>query len=295
MSDLPNLTEMLTVIDHGARTTEDIFTGPAWPTPHGRAFGGQVLGQALAAAGATVNPHRQLHSMHGYFLRPGDSNKPMTFDVARLHDGRSFCTRRVQVYQSGNVLMSLIASFQSPDAGLEHHLSYDMTTVPAPEELPSVWEKFAKLPAEGRAAWFLKRPFDFRHVDPDITFEATVRSHTERVWMRTREEFTAPRLLQQAALAFASDFLLAEPVVRQHGIPWSTPGLRIASLDHAMWFHRDFQVDDWLLYVLESPTSQGGRGLTHGKFYNRSGQLVASVAQEVMIRVPEAVLQEKEI
>lgn len=287
MTGVPDLTAMLGVIDSEARTHDDIFTGPALPTPHGRSFGGQVLGQALSAAGTTTPEDRELHSMHGYFLRPGDSEQRMTFEVARLYDGRSFSTRRVQAYQAGEVLMSLIASFQEPADGLEHQDPYEIGAVTPPEELPTVWEKYGHLADGGRASWVLNRPFDIRYVDPDILLDVAEPASGQRVWLRSRDMLEGGQSLHSAALAFASDYLLVEPVMRRHGIPWATPGLRAASLDHAMWFHRPFRVDDWLLYELETPTSQGGRGLTTGRFYDRDGALVASVAQEAMVRRPE--------
>ena len=287
MTAFPDLLNMLSVLDSGARTREDILTGPAFPTPHGRSFGGQVLGQAIAAAGATAPEDRLLHSMHGYFLRPGESEERMTFEVARLHDGRSFSTRRVQAYQNGEVLMSMISSFQSLDTGLEHQEPVDLTGLPEPESLPSVWERYGHLGGSGRASWMLNRPFDFRYVESDIVLDVAERVSRQRVWMRSRDTFDAPALLQSAARAVASDYRRLEPIARRHGIPWATPGMRAASLDHAMWFHRPFRVDEWLLYELESPTSQGGRGLTHGRFYNRDGELVASVSQESMIRLPK--------
>lgn len=288
MTAFPDLLAMLSVLDSGARTREDILTGPAFPTPHGRSFGGQVLGQAIAAAGTTVSEDRPLHSMHGYFLRPGESEERMTFEVARLHDGRSFSTRRVQAYQNGEVLMSMISSFQEDAPGLEHQEPADLSGLPEPESLPSVWEKYGHLGGSGRASWMLNRPFDFRYVESDIVLDVAERVSRQRVWMRSRDSFDGSPLLQCAALAFGSDYLLLEPVARRHGIPWATPGLRGASLDHAMWFHRPFRVDEWLLYELDSPTSQGGRGLAHGRFYNREGALVASVSQESMIRLPDA-------
>ncbi len=281
-----DLLTMLAVLDSGARTREDILTGPALPTPHGRSFGGQVLGQALAAAGTTTPEGRTIHSMHGYFLRPGNSSERMTFEVDRLYDGRSFSTRRVQAYQEGEVLMSLISSFQEPDSGLEHQEGVDLAGLPEPESLPSVWEKYGHLAGNGQASWVLNRPFDFRYLESDIILDVPERTNRQRVWMRSRDTLDAPPMLHAAALAFASDYLLLEPIARQHGIPWATPGMRFASLDHAMWFHRPFRVDEWLLYELDSPTAQGGRGLTHGRFYDRSGALVASVAQEGMIRLP---------
>ncbi|WP_449277195.1 acyl-CoA thioesterase [Leucobacter sp. GX24907] len=282
----PDLVTMLSVIDSGARTRHDILTGPALPTPHGRSFGGQVLGQAIAAAGTTVPEDRLIHSMHGYFLRPGDSEQRMTFEVARLHDGRSFSTRRTQAFQGGEELMAMIASFQQPSEGLEHQESFDVSGVAPPDALPTVWEKYGHLASDGHASWVLNRPFDFRYVESDIILEVAERTSRQLVWLRARDPLPDGHMMHAAALAFASDYLLLEPVARQHGVPWATPGMRGASLDHAMWFHRPFRVDEWLLYALESPSSQGGRGLAHGRFYDTSGTLVASVAQESMLRLP---------
>lgn len=280
------LLAMLSVVDTEARTREDILTGPPLPTPHGRSFGGQVIGQAIAAAGTTVPEAREIHSMHGYFLRPGSSSERMTFEVARLYDGRSFSTRRTQAYQEGVVLMSMIASFQGPEAGIDHQERLDMSAIPSPDELPTVWQKYAHLADNRRASWVLNRPFDFRYVESDIVLRVEEQASTQRLWLRARDTLPDTQIIHSAALAFASDYVLMEPVLRRHGVPWATPGLSTASLDHAMWFHRPFRADDWLLYELDSPTAQGGRGLTHGRFYNTSGDLVASVAQESMIRVP---------
>lgn len=287
LAGVPDLEEMLLVVDLGARTRYDVFTGPALPTPHGRAFGGQVLGQAIAAAGQTVAEDRLLHSMHGYFIRPGESEKKMTFEVARLHDGRSFSTRRTQSYQDGEVLMSMIASFQEKAEGVEHQEDINLSRFPSPEEVPSIWDRYGHLSGQRQTSWILNRPFDFRHIEGDIVLEVPEQSRSQHVWMRSRNDLNGTHLTQCAALAFASDYLLMEPVMRMHGIPWATPGMRGASLDHSMWFHRPFSVNEWLLYELESTTAQGGRGLTHGKFYNRSGELVASVAQETLVRLPE--------
>lgn len=284
----PDLLTMLSVLDSGSRTQYDILTGPALPTPHGRSFGGQVLGQALAAAGTTAPEGRMIHSMHGYFLRPGNADERMTFEVARLYDGRSFSTRRVQAYQDGNPLMSLITSFQTPDQGVEHQEPIDLSDVPDPESLPTLWEQYGHLAGNGQASWVLNRPFDFRYIESDIILSVAEKTNRQRVWMRSHDTLDGSPLIHAAALAFASDYLLLEPIARKHGVPWATPGMRFASLDHAMWFHRPFRVDEWLLYELDSPTAQGGRGLTHGRFYDRSGTLVASVAQEGMIRMPTA-------
>lgn len=283
-----DLVTMLSVVDAGARTHSDIFTAPSMPTPHGRSFGGQVMGQGVAAAAATVDSFRHMHSMHGYFLRPGRSDVPMTFEVGRLHDGRSFATRRVQAYQGGKVLMSMIASFQLDEEGLEHQQRRDMSGLPDPESLPSVWEKYGHLTGSGQASWLLNRPFDFRYLDSDIVLSVEEQRSDQLIWMRTRDTLPDARNLHAAALTFGSDYVLTEPIMRQHDMPWATPGLRAASLDHAVWIHRPFRADDWLLYELDSPTSQGGRGLSHGRFYDREGNLVASVTQEAMVRRPEA-------
>lgn len=287
MNTTPDLVTMLSVIDSGARTRDDILTGPPMPTPHGRAFGGQVLGQALAAAATTLPEEREIHSMHAYFLRPGDSTERMTFEVSRLHDGRSFSTRRTQAFQEGQALMAMIASYQDPQAGFEHEETRDLEDVPAPDELQSVWEKYGHLAGQGRASWVLNRPFDFRYVESDVILSVAERSNRQLVWMRARDTMPDEHSLHAAALAFGSDYLLTEPILRRHGIPWATPGLRAMSLDHAIWFHRPFRVDEWLLYDLVSPTAQAGRGLTEGRFYDREGHLIATVAQEVAVRLPE--------
>lgn len=279
---------MLSLVNTGTRTRYDILSGPPVPTPHGRAFGGQVMGQGVAAAAATVDDDRLIHSMHGYFLRPGDSQERMTFEVSRIHDGRSFTTRRVQAYQNGEVLMSLIASFQRPEDGLEHQEPLDMSALPDPESIPSVWEKYGHLAGEGGASWILNRPFDFRYLESDVVMSVDHPGPTQRVWMRSRDTMPDSHNLHAAGLTFGSDYLIIEPIMRQHGIPWATAGFRAASLDHAVWFHRPFRVDDWLLYELATPTSQGGRGLSRGRFYDRAGNHVATVMQEAMVRPPVA-------
>lgn len=289
MSSAPDLIEMLSLLDSEARTHYDIYTGPPLPTPQGRAFGGHVLGQALVAAGETVADDRLIHSMHGYFLRPGDSHNRMTFEVARLFDGGSFSTRRVQAYQDGQILMSLIASFQGTEDGLQHQVAIDMDQVPPPEELPTMWHKYGHLLSGSeshRASWMLNRPFDIRYVDQDIIMQVDTPSPRMRVWLRSIDTLDVSQMMHRAALAFASDYLLVEPVLQAHGIPWATPGLKVASLDHAMWFHRPFRADEWLLYELESDTAQSSRGIAHGRFFNLAGELVASVTQESIVRPP---------
>jgi len=276
----------LDLTDTGARTSEDIFTGPSQWMPQGRVFGGQVLAQSLVAAMRTIGEERFVHSMHGYFLRPGDIDAPITFSVDRIHDGRSFATRRTQAYQGGLPILSMIASFQDEDDGLDHQVAMP-EGIPAPESLPSTAEVLAGIDHPVATFWATGRPFDLRHVPSPIYFEVDG-PHVphQAVWFKTLQPLPDDPNLHRAALAYASDYSILEPIMRGHGLAWSTPGLKAASLDHAMWFHRFARVDDWLLYVQESPNAIGGRGLSMGRIFTRDGVLVASVAQEGMVRVP---------
>ena len=288
MSDpLSGLLAALDLTDTGARTSEDIFTGPSLFMPTGRVFGGQVLAQSLVAAMRTVPADRTVHSVHGYFLRPGDVELPITFSVDRIHDGRSFSTRRTQAYQRGLPILSMITSFQTEDAGVDHQEPMP-AGIPDPEDLPNAAEVLAGVDHPAARYWATQRPFDLRHVDAPIYLTADPdRRARQAVWVRTVARMPDDPDLHRAALAYASDYSILEPALRAHGIAWAQPGLKLASLDHAMWWHRFARVDEWLLYVQESPTASGGRGLSLGRFYTRDGALVASVAQEGMIRVPD--------
>ena len=271
----------------GARTREDIFIGPSQWMPHGRVYGGQVLAQSLVAATHTVDPRRVAHSLHGYFLRAGDITLPITFSVDRLRDGRSFSTRRVQAYQNGEPIFSMIASFQDVDPGLEHFESMPSDITP-PEQLPSAAELMGDNPHPVAQYWSKARPFDLRHVEKPIYFSVDGEKVAKQaVWLKALGDLPDDANLHQAALAYLSDYTILESIYRRHGIAWSHPGLKSASLDHAMWFHRPVKVDEWLLYVQNSPSAQGGRGLALGHIYTREGALVATVAQEGMVRVPE--------
>lgn len=270
----------------GARTDEDIFLGPSQQQPHQRVFGGQVLAQSLIAANRTVDPERHVHSMHGYFLRPGDANKTITFGVQRLRDGRSFSARRVHAYQEGVPILSMIASFQGDDEGIEHESAMPKG-IPDPESLPSTADLLGKFDHPVARHWSYERPFDIRHVDPALYVSAKgKREARNAVWMKTFGPMPDNTNMHRAALAYASDYTILESILRRHGLSWITPGMNVASLDHAMWWHRPARVDEWLLYVQESPSAQGARGLATGKIFNRAGQHVASVAQEGMVRVP---------
>ncbi len=282
------LLDALDLTDTGARTSEDIFTGPSQWMPLGRVFGGQVLAQSLVAAMRTTADDRFVHSMHGYFLRPGDISKPITFSVDRIHDGRSFSTRRTQAYQDGNPILSMIASFQTDDEGVEHQL--DMPAdIPDPESLPSAAEALGAIDHPVARYWAHERPFDMRHV-PSPIFLGVEGDHVahQAVWLKAVAALPDDPNLHRAALAYASDYSILESIFRRHGVAWATPGLKAASLDHAMWWHRFGRVDEWMLYVQESPTAIGGRGLALGRIYDRSGRLLASVAQEGMVRMPRA-------
>lgn len=275
---------MLTVLDldsSQARTTEDIFVGASQPMPHGRVYGGQVLAQSIVAAQRTVDPQRTAHSLHGYFLRPGDADKPITFSVDRIHDGRSFSTRRTQAFQDGAPIFSMIASFELESPGLEHELPMP-DGLPSPEELaPASMDA----DSERRNGW--DRPVEHRNI-PSEAYGAVGDGRVLRhaVWMRTTRPIPDDPALHRAVLVYLTDMNVQETVLRAHGLTWSAPGLKLASLDHAMWWHRDGRADEWMLYVQESPSARAGRGLTQGRIYSRDGVLLASVAQEIMVRVP---------
>lgn len=266
---------------------EDDFTGPSQWMPHGRVFGGQVLAQCLIAAQSTMDASRAVHSLHGYFLRAGDIRLPISFSVDRLRDGRSFSTRRVQAFQNGEPIFSMIASFQDADPGIEHQDEFP-ADIPAPETLPSARELLGDIDHPVAQYWAKARPFDMRHVPSPIYFKVSGEQVAHQaVWIKALGELPSDLGLHTAALAYVSDYTILEPIFRRHGIAWTHEGLKSASLDHAMWFHRQAKVDDWMLYVQESPSAQGGRGLSLGRIFSRDGQLLATVAQEGMVRIPE--------
>ncbi len=280
---------MLSVIDlsaSDARTTEDIFTGASQSMPLGRVFGGQVLAQSIVAASRTIPEERIVHSMHGYFLRPGDSTMGITFAVDRIHDGRSFSTRRTQAFQEGVPIFSMIASFQDEDPGLDHQTPLP-EGVPAPDELPDIESHLKGLhPMTKRL--FTDRPVDLRHVPSPIYVTVDgERVPRQAVWMRIRRRIDDAPAVHRAVLAYLSDLTIQESILRAHGVSWATRGLKVASLDHAMWWHRFGRVDEWMLYVQESPSARGGRGLATGRVYAADGTLLASIAQEIMVRVPD--------
>lgn len=270
-----------------ARTDEDIFVGHTPAQTRGRVFGGQVLAQSVMAATKTVEDSRAVHSLHGYFLRPGDPEQSITFGVQRLRDGRSFSARRVHAYQNGVPILSMIASFQEPANGLDHHDPLPIDA-PTPESLPTTAQLIGHIDHPVAREWAYQRPFDIRHITDAIYLPGEIEKSAESaVWLRTTAKMPDDPALHRAALAYASDYMLLEPVLRAHGKSWVQPGLSVASLDHAMWWHREFRVDEWLLYILHSPSASSARGLGTGQFYDQQGRLVATVAQEGMVRLPE--------
>ena len=279
---------MLDLEEHGTDDRgQDRFLGQSQRQPHGRVFGGQVLGQALVAAGRTVAGDRPVHSMHGYFLRAGDSAEPIEFAVERLRDGRSFSARRVHALQQDRPILSMIASFQHVDPGLEH--ADAMPDVPAPEDLPTTADLIGHIDHPAARYWSRERPIDVRHVqEPVYLAAADERTSRQAVWLRADGTLPDDPMLHRAVLGYASDYTLLEAVLRRHGVAWATPGLKAASLDHAMWWHRPGRADEWLLYVQGSPSASGSRGLGFGRIFARDGTLVASVAQEGMVRPPRA-------
>jgi acyl-CoA thioesterase-2 len=272
---------------------EDItlFRGKSQKMPHGRVFGGQVLAQGVMACGRTITEsnggtQRRLHSIHAYFMRPGDDTQPITFSVERMRDGRSFSTRRVHAIQHGAPILSMSASFQDPAGGMDHQ--DEMPQVPAPLEVPSLSDIYGDLddPRARHIAW--SRPVELRHVEGNLfVMPGHERVAHNNVWMRAIGELPDDPLIHDAVLAYASDYSLLDAVLRRHGRAWSHAGLRVASLDHAMWFHRPARADDWILYAQQSPSAQGGRGLAIGRMFTADGTLVATVAQEGMMRLKD--------
>ena len=277
------------------RIEENIFRGQSQDLGWGRVFGGQVLGQALSAAEQTVPADRMVHSFHGYFLRPGDAAKPIVFMVDPIRDGHSFTTRRVVAVQDGRAIYTMAASFQVEEGGFDHQAA-TMPEVPSPDELLSqraLAERYiAALPAAAQAAMpvamreraLADRPIEIRPVAPPLPLNPPRSEPVRRVWFRANGALPDRRAIHELVLAYASDFHLLGTSLQPHGVGWLTPGIQIASLDHAMWFHRRFRFDDWLLYDLDSPSAQGSRGLSHGRWFTRDGVLVASTMQEGLIR-----------
>ncbi|MDO4241487.1 MAG: thioesterase family protein [Microbacteriaceae bacterium] len=290
----PNLAKLLTLERFG-EADSNLYQGLSHANASGRSFGGQVMGQALYAAGLSAPAGREAHSMHGYFLRPGDSTQKMMFEVQPLFTGGSFANSRTLAYQdqgggAAEPLMSMIASFQRPGQAPEFYEPYDIASLPEPESVPSLTDVYGYLAGNPVVDFVLKRPFEFRYIGGDVMQKVPQRTNRMQIWVRAVETLPDDTLLHKAALTFCSDYPLLEPAMSVFGLPWTTPGMKAASLDHAIWFHRDFRADDWLLYDLHCATSQGARALTRGRFFDTSGRLIATVMQEVLLRVPSGLV-----
>lgn len=251
-------------------------------------FGGQVLGQALMAAGRTVEG-RLAHSMHAYFLRAGDTTAPIVYQVESIRDGKSFATRNVKAIQHGEIIFTMSASFAVHEEGLEHQV--EMPKVEGPEGIPSETElrqKIASLiPEKVRAVFVRERPIEIRPINPVNPFAPVKQEALRHQWMRAQNRLPDDPFLHQCILAFASDFALMGTAMLPHGVSFMQNNMQAASLDHAMWFHRDFRVDEWLLYVMDSPNASASRGMNFGKIFTQDGKLVATTAQEGLMRLRE--------
>ncbi|AKV00668.1 Acyl-CoA thioesterase II [Labilithrix luteola] len=269
------------------RIEENLFRGQSQDLGWGTVFGGQVLGQALSAAVQTVPEDRHPHSLHAYFLRPGDVSKPIVYDVDRIRDGGSFTTRRVVAIQNGHPIFNLAASFQTIEPGFEHQDA--MPDVPPPDSLENELQRMAKFasrfPPFVRDRMMEERPFELRPVDPaDDPFAPAKGPASRKVWLKTVGRLPDDPRLHAYLLAWASDHAFITTSLIPHGVTWLTPGMQVASLDHVMWFHQPFRADEWLLHEMDSPAAHGSRGLVRGRVFTQDGRLVASTAQEGLIR-----------
>jgi acyl-CoA thioesterase-2 len=267
------------------RLDPNLYRGRSQDLGWGAIFGGQVLGQALSAAAQTVGAGRPVHSLHGYFMRAGDVRRPILYHVDRLRDGKSFSTRRVSAVQEGEAIFSLEASFQVEEPGFEHQDA--MPEAPAPDALRSERELGLDvaegLPEPFKTMAVAERPIEIRPVEVRNPLHPRVSEPRRHSWYRAVDRLADDPALHRYLLAYASDFSFLGTSLDPHGASWAT-GVQLASLDHVMWFHRPFRFDDWLLYAVDSPSASGARGLVRGQFFDRAGRLVASCAQEGLIR-----------
>jgi acyl-CoA thioesterase-2 len=278
------LDSLLTILDLEP-LEHNLFRGRSPQVGWQRVFGGQVIGQALVAAGRTV-ADRTAHSLHGYFMRPGDPSVPIIYDVDRIRDGKSFATRRVVAIQHGAAIFSMSASFHKSEPGFEHQ--HEMPDVPPPDELPRLGEitkqLMERLPEGIRNYWERDRPIEIRPVEISRFESNAPATPRQNVWMRASGTLPDDLALHQCVLAYASDMTLLDTSLIAHGRMMFDSSLMLASLDHALWFHRPFRADHWLLYAQDSPASFGARGFSRGSIFTQDGTLVASVAQEGLIR-----------
>jgi acyl-CoA thioesterase-2 len=262
----------------------NIFRGVSPDEDRQRVFGGQVAGQALVAAARTVEPGRTVHSLHAYFLRPGDPTVPILYEVDRIRDGRSFTTRRVVAIQHGKAIFNLQSSFQVDEAGLDHQAEMPEST--PPEDLPDFKTRMAPYAEMMGDFYDRPRPIDLRHVDWSITDRRTPLPPHQRVWVRADGALPDDPVLHACVLTYISDMTLLDTALLPHGGQYGDPtSVFMASLDHAMWFHRPFRADEWMLYSQDSPSASSGRGLGRGLIFTRDGKLAVTVVQEGVVRV----------
>lgn len=265
----------------------NLFRGQSQNLGWGTVYGGQVLGQALSAAVQTVPSDRHVHSLHGYFLRPGAVDRPIIYEVDRIRDGGTFTTRRVVAIQNGEAIFSLAASFQIDEPGFEHQ--DEMPAAPPPLEVPTQQELAAtyadSLPSFLRSQALAERPFELRPIEqPNNPIRPEPRPPARMFWLKATGTLPDDPALHRYLLAYASDFAFLTTAMLPHGVSWLSRDMQVASLDHSMWFHEDVRVDEWLLHVVDSPKAHGGRGLVRGRVFTHDGRLVASTAQEGLIR-----------
>jgi acyl-CoA thioesterase-2 len=268
------------------RLEDNLFLGARGNEGWQRVFGGQVLGQALMAAARTVDAERSVHSLHGYFLLAGDPSRPIVYDVERIRDGGSFTTRRVKAIQHGRPIFSMSSSFHKAEPGFDHQS--EMPKVPPPEKLPNPKDLIAglldALPQSMRSYWSRERPIDMRVVDLSRYLTRDKKVPLQHIWIRANGKLPDDPAIHQAVLAYASDFTLLDTALIAHGKLLFDADVQLASLDHALWYHRPFRADEWLLYVQDSPNAYGARGFCRGSIYTREGTLIASVVQEGLMR-----------
>ncbi|MCE9870600.1 acyl-CoA thioesterase II [Hafnia alvei] len=279
---LKNLLDLLDL----EKIEEGIYRGQSEDLGLRQVFGGQVVGQALYAAKQTVPLERNIHSFHSYFLRPGDSSQPIIYDVENLRDGNSFSARRVKAVQHGKPIFYMTASFQTAEPGFEHQNV--MPDVPAPESLKSESEIASSMahliPESVREKFICEKPLEMRPVSFHNPLMGKVEEPIRNVWFKANGEMPDDPRIHQYLLGYASDFNFLPTALQPHGKGFLEPGMQVATIDHSMWFHRPFRLDEWLLYAVESTSASGARGFVRGQFYNRAGELIASTVQEGVIR-----------
>ncbi|MGM0630789.1 MAG: acyl-CoA thioesterase II [Pseudomonadota bacterium] len=279
LDDLLNLLTLESIED-------GLYRGQSQDLGFGAVFGGQVIGQALSAAKETLPQERVCHSFHSYFLRPGDAKKPIVYDVETIRDGKSFSARRVKAIQYGKPIFYMTASFQQQEDGYEHQDT--MPEVPGPEGLVSDLDIYREheelIPAPLRKKFICDKPIEMRFVTPYNPFKPEKDEPRRYVWFRANGNMPDDQRVHKYLLAYASDFNFLPTALQPHGLSFAQPNMQVATVDHAMWFHRDFRMDDWLLYAIDSPSASGQRGLVRGQIFTRDGVLVASTIQEGVMR-----------